>query len=137
MKNQEHKSLKSLGEILNTPDFRNVKSVYLNIKVNAFIEYFKRLTKREKYYDEVFATLVEISKEVFNNSTDEKIRENLTMCGLFFAAELLLKQDGDNANQVLFILDKALIEPIAVCGNIERDVPETENNSDLRKEVFF
>ncbi len=130
MNTQNPKSLKSLREMLDKPDFRNVKSVYLNIKVKAFIGYFKRLTRREEYYDAVFSRLVEVSGEVFDNSSEEKLRENLTMCGLFFAAETLLKQDPNNYTKTLFIIEKALIEPIAVCGSIQPKPAEPAEKQD-------
>lgn len=130
MNTQNPKSLKSLQEMLDKPDFRNVKSVYLNIKVKAFIEYFKRLTGREKYYNVVFLQLVHLSKEIFVHSTDKNVRENLTICGLFYVAETLLKQDSNNYTKMLFIIEKALIEPIAVCGSIQPKPAEPAEKQD-------
>lgn len=133
---QNTKSPKSLRDMLDKPDFRNVKSVYLKIKVSAFIEYFKRLTIREEYYDAVFSKLVEISAEIFDNSTEANIRKNLTMCGLFFAAEQHLRLSPDNAFKALYILEKALFEPIAVFGSIPSN-PESVKASEIPFDNLF
>lgn len=132
--------LKSLRKLLDKPDRRAVINFYLNIKVNAFIEYFKALTNRPEYYDEVFASLVEISKDIYIGSSDAWLRESLTVREVLFVAEELLKRDQNNACKMLFIIEKALMEPLAICGNIQNEIPaadsKTTENSNLRKDVL-
>lgn len=128
----------SLREILDKPDCKAVANTYLNIKAAAFIEYFKALTNRREYYDEVFSTLVELSKEFFVNLSEPELREALTVCNLLFCSEQLLM---NNANKSLYIIEKVLIEPLAICGNNKIKIPAADNcksqdDFELRKEAF-
>lgn len=132
---QENKKtdLKSLRELLNKPDSRATKKLYMNIGVKAFIEYFKALTNRREYYDEVFAKLVELSSEIFDHSTEDRIRDKLTMSGLLFAAEQLLNRGEGNVYKTLYIIEKALVEPIAICEKVQI---QQQENQDQERMIF-
>lgn len=132
-------TLGSLREILDKPDCKAVANTYLNIKAAAFIEYFKALTNRREYYDEVFSTLVELSKEFFVNLSEPELREALTVCNLLFCSEQLLM--NNNANKSLYIIEKVLIEPLAICGNNRIKIPAADNyksqdDFEPKKEAF-
>lgn len=118
--------LKSLQEMIDRPDYSAIRNVYLQINLRSFMDYFISLTNRAGYYETIFSELVKISQEVFASSSCQKLTEHLTLGAMLFAAETFIKQKPNDSNKAIFIIEKVLMEPLAVCARLQ--TAETQIN---------
>lgn len=113
--------LTAFKKMIDSPDFSIIKNVYFSISLKAFKECFTNITRFDKYFNNVFESLVQIVQkmECYKDVPKNEIEKGINVGAMILLAENILRQNdtcGFGDNTALFIIEKLFAEPLVILG---------------------